>query len=386
MPVSTEEVRDFVERYLLHAGRSKYEQAMFEAFLRRKSPLMIQVILIFLLGFLLLTWPTDYLYFSSEPIIQALASFRISIGAGILIAIVGLEFCTWVQKHIYVIGSCLVLASAVFPGYFLGTFNTVRLPFLYLVIPMPFIPAFFRIRLPQRIFLTILVPLAYVIPFLFFASGSPNYYILMNVTAAVVMISVLLGHMVYHLERKRFFRRRTLRSQRQKIKRLARRDALTGLLNRKTFFSNLNTEYERSVRANSNLSLMMIDIDNFKVVNDTYGHMVGDTVLERFGEILSSKTRKNDIAGRYGGEELAVILPETTAEKATVMADRLLSSFEAETFTDESGEEFTVTCSIGLTERTDSTEDVEDLVEWADRALYRAKARGRNRFEVEVPE
>lgn len=380
--VSINDVRNFVERYLLHARRSDFQQSVFEAYLRRTTILTIQAILLFLLGFLLISWPTDYLYFTSKSAVRALFQFRICIAVAFVLVILGLEYSERLQKNVFMIGSILSLIAVTFPGYFLGPPEEVRLPFLYLVIPIPFIPAFFRIKLPQRIVLTFLVPIFYVTPFLLFISEPHNYYVLFNVTFAMIVISIILGHMVYHMERKRFFRRRELRNQRQKIERMARMDNLTGHLNRKTFFKQLRTEFERSVRSDSNLSFMMVDLDHFKEVNDTYGHLVGDTVLERFGEILSTNTRKSDISARYGGEEFAVLLPETPSEKAEVTAQRLLDKFGSEIFTLESGEEFSVTCSIGITERTESMEDEEDLIEWADRALYRAKEKGRNRYEI----
>jgi len=145
-------------------------------------------------------------------------------------------------------------------------------------------------------------------------------------------------------------------------------DALTGLRNRKYFFAKLS-----EIKTKTPVSLILIDIDNFKGINDTYGHMVGDHVLHQFGEILQNSTRKNDIIARWGGEEFAVILFHTDTEEAFNIADRIRTVVEDHVFSCE-----TITCKITISIGIASIEEGKDVgteqfIRVADEALYRAK-------------
>lgn len=121
----------------------------------------------------------------------------------------------------------------------------------------------------------------------------------------------------------------------------------------------------------------MFDIDYFKEVNDNYGHTVGDQVLERIGEIVQRETRDVDLAGRYGGEEFCVVMPQTDLEGAERLAQRIREAIKSETFRGN-GETFTVTCSFGIASLEEIILDPEALLKAADDALYEAKNSGRN--------
>ena len=165
----------------------------------------------------------------------------------------------------------------------------------------------------------------------------------------------------------------------------AHTDKLTQLANRAAFDEALAKEIDArmSGRIPRCLGLIMIDVDKFKVFNDTYGHQAGDAVLEMVGVVLKRMTRKGDLPARYGGEEFAVILPATTPVHLRTVADRIRAAIEAETVVYE-GQELRVTASFGAAcvEEATSEEDAEGLIKTADSYLYKAKENGRNRCEV----
>lgn len=169
------------------------------------------------------------------------------------------------------------------------------------------------------------------------------------------------------------------REAEEQLRAMARRDPLTDLLNRRTFFEQLEDEYVREERYDRPLSLLMIDIDHFKSVNDQYGHPVGDTVLKKVSSLLEEETRDPDVIGRYGGEEFAVILPETPDNEAIELADRIRDQLREITFETEDGKTFNITCSIGVAEKSTMIDDPEQLLEQADDALYQAKNTGRDK-------
>lgn len=159
---------------------------------------------------------------------------------------------------------------------------------------------------------------------------------------------------------------------------LASVDMLTGLLNRRVLFERFNAEIDRSRRYNAPLSLALIDLDHFKVINDTFGHAAGDAVLSSVGEIINSSIRSSDIAGRYGGEELCIVLPQTTAEGAYALAESLRKLIEESVLTVDS-KNITVTASIGVATWKTDCKDAQQILAAADEALYNAKRDGRNK-------
>jgi diguanylate cyclase (GGDEF)-like protein/PAS domain S-box-containing protein len=159
---------------------------------------------------------------------------------------------------------------------------------------------------------------------------------------------------------------------------LATTDELTGLHNRRHLMERLTQEALRSKRYSTPLSLMMLDLDHFKSVNDTHGHLVGDQVLTAVSQLIIETVRVTDIAGRYGGEEMCIALTETGATGAECIAERLRQRVADHEFTDSNGCVFHVTVSIGLAAH-DGAADVDSLLALADVALYEAKTSGRNR-------
>ena len=159
---------------------------------------------------------------------------------------------------------------------------------------------------------------------------------------------------------------------------LAYYDTLTGLFNRHSFDKTLRKEWRRRHRYKRPLSMIMIDIDHFKQVNDTHGHQKGDSVLRTVGGIIHDNIRSSDYPCRYGGEEMAVILPETTLNSAIITAEKLRRIIEKQV---EEIEGFVVTVSMGVSSCMSDMKDPCDIVERADKALYMAKDAGRNRVK-----
>jgi two-component system cell cycle response regulator len=169
----------------------------------------------------------------------------------------------------------------------------------------------------------------------------------------------------------------------QRLVMLAQTDPLTKLLNRRALTERLAAEMERVRRYDSALSLLLIDLDHFKAINDTYGHLAGDDVLTEVAINLQRGVRAVDVVARYGGEEFVVVLPETGPAGASAFAERLRELTESQTFLQNRGVPIRLTTSIGVASYPGfGVESVDDLFAAADQALYRAKAEGRNRVRA----
>jgi len=169
-----------------------------------------------------------------------------------------------------------------------------------------------------------------------------------------------------------------LREKNATLARLSTTDPVTGLRNRRYVTEFLSLEVLRAVRYHTPLAVLLLDLDHFKRVNDTHGHRVGDSVLQVVADTLRASLRATDIAGRYGGEEFLVVLPQTDLAGAGVLAERVRVAIE-ETAIDLGGAEpLSVTVSVGVAALDESGRSAEQLVERADAALYSAKDAGRN--------
>ena len=160
-------------------------------------------------------------------------------------------------------------------------------------------------------------------------------------------------------------------------KNLSITDGLTNLYNRRHFDEVLENETARTKRHNRLLSLIMLDIDNFKNYNDAYGHLEGDKVLKGVGVVIQNSIREIDSAYRYGGEEFVVILPETIANDAVILAERIRMNIKNQTFSPQK-EKLNITASFGVTQYH-LKEGIEGFVVRADKNMYHAKDLGRNR-------
>jgi diguanylate cyclase (GGDEF)-like protein len=172
-----------------------------------------------------------------------------------------------------------------------------------------------------------------------------------------------------------------LKSLNQKLEKIAITDELTGMFNRRYFFSRFVAEFERCKRFSQSLACVMIDIDHFKKINDTYGHQVGDIVLKKVGQILSENQRVYDIFARIGGEEFVGSLSNVEQKGAVEFAERLRKKIESYNFLEDVGETLKATISIGIgiyPHKDKTIENIDDIIKIADDALYQAKNTGRN--------
>jgi len=180
---------------------------------------------------------------------------------------------------------------------------------------------------------------------------------------------------------KRILKERSLVNEQKEMEKRLREltitDDLTKLFNSRHFFKQIQSEIARSSRYQHPLSLLLLDVDRFKHYNDTYGHLEGDKVLAKLGEVILACLRKNDSGYRYGGDEFTVILPETPGTEAVKVAERIRQGFSAVSFSPEPQKDFSAAVSIGVAQRQ-GTEEWEGLTKRADEAMYQAKRQGGN--------
>jgi len=172
-------------------------------------------------------------------------------------------------------------------------------------------------------------------------------------------------------------------SYEQKLIEMNTRDGLTDIYNRRFFDTRLEEEFIRHKRYSRPMSIIMLDIDFFKKTNDTYGHQAGDFVLVSLTKLLSGRLRKTDIFCRYGGEEFCCILPETTVDSATSLAEELLHAVSSNTFV-FNDTNIKITISLGVSVLGEDINSAETLLKETDDALYQAKKEGRNKVVVAV--
>jgi len=165
-----------------------------------------------------------------------------------------------------------------------------------------------------------------------------------------------------------------------RMKELAFIDELTGIYNRRFFYSATKKEIDSSIRYKKDLSIILIDIDHYKEVNDHFGHIAGDKVLQRFTQVIQKELRSSDVFARYGGEEFLILLPETDGEAAVEVAERIRKSVE-KLRVNFNEEEISVTISLGVTRLIGERNTLQELIAVVDQALYGAKQKGRNRVE-----
>ena len=182
---------------------------------------------------------------------------------------------------------------------------------------------------------------------------------------------------------KRVLREARFKKERTKLlnelKNLAITDALTELYNSRHFFAQIKAESSRHTRYSRALSLLILDIDFFKNYNDTWGHLEGDKVLMGIGKTINSCMRSMDTAYRYGGEEFAILLPETGLQRACVVGARIKDSISSQIFEPEPGKKASITVSLGATELVEG-EDFKSFINRSDKALYQSKDTGRNKL------
>lgn len=214
---------------------------------------------------------------------------------------------------------------------------------------------------------------------LFGLSSGADEYLIKPFDPRELLARVAIGERIINLEAQ-------LNEAHRKMEIFAMQDELTGLFNRRSISQSGSAELDLAKRKSRPLSLILLDVDFFKIINDSYGHTTGDVVLRHLAKILNQNQRNYDHIGRWGGEEFIVILPDTTTSEAIKVAERLRLSIAESKIMLDSGETFSITASLGVSSSTDSTITFDHLVASADTALYQAKHSGRNRVCTFIPE
>ncbi len=194
-------------------------------------------------------------------------------------------------------------------------------------------------------------------------SVKTDYSFLWKIFGAIFMVLVLFG--VYNYQ---------LSVNNKKLKQLSRKDALTGIGNRLKLNEVLEETYQSNKKYKTECGVVLIDIDNFKQVNDTYGHLFGDETLKRCAQILMENTRKTDSPGRWGGEEFLIVCPDINAKNLKKVAEGLRENIENDIFLKEKK----ITASFGLS-LFDGVKNIDQVIDTADKNLYKAKSSGKNR-------
>ncbi len=209
--------------------------------------------------------------------------------------------------------------------------------------------------------------------------GVSDYLIKDDINAQSIRRSVIATIDRWRMEK-------TIEAQRRQLEVAARTDGLTGLWNRRYFDEQLDMELERANRYNLLLTLALGDLDKFKTVNDTYGHLIGDSVLIGFSEVVKQGLRMSDFAARYGGEEFCILMPNADIMSASFAICRLANDFRNRAFRSDKGDIFNVSVSFGLIQFDPQYDTTEKFIEAADKALYHAKENGRDKVVYHGPD
>ncbi|WP_341503855.1 diguanylate cyclase [Gallaecimonas sp. GXIMD4217] len=205
-----------------------------------------------------------------------------------------------------------------------------------------------------------------------------NYYLVAGLLSLALLISLSVMTVIATLNRRLRLEIAKRRAKELELERLARTDPLTDLMNRRAFLEAGDREFALSLRQKHPLSLIMVDLDHFKDINDNHGHPAGDRVLQQVADLLREHVRESDACGRLGGEEFALLLPETASSAALHLAQRLRQALAETPMTLEDGRQLKVTMSLGVVERLPGERCFGALLSRADNHLYRAKALGRD--------
>lgn len=217
-----------------------------------------------------------------------------------------------------------------------------------------------------------------VSPVLRLDPANTSYLVLLLGTAEAFVYDALVDQLGSQFKRLDLLQR--LEMANRQLELVAHTDPLTQLHNRRSLMNLFEVEFKRWKRHGTALSFAIIDLDHFKTVNDSYGHLAGDMVLKRVAKLLTTNCRATDLVGRYGGEELCVVLEHTALKAAVLTAEKLRNAIAGLDLASE-GRKFAVTASVGVTQAAPEDQSIEDIVRRADKALYRAKDNGRNRVE-----
>lgn len=322
---------------------------------------------------LLAWWFTDPLSFPEARPREVLALWRVSHIAMGIVGAIGLTALLRRRRDPVPLLSAQYLFMCATSFWLFGEIGGPCTPWIHNAALMPLPSLVMLLPLGRRLALVSAVTLttfcAYYLPHPEFL-GDPYRWNVVAMLVTSAIFSVLFGHALFELSRRNF-------EQRWELERLAAEDALTGLANRRRLLRAAEVELQRARRSGQPLSVLMLDMDRFKRINDQLGHDVGDAVLRDFAAVLARQIRATDLAGRLGGEEFAVLLPATSLSDAGEIAERIRGAVAA---TPVAGQpRWRLSVSVGVASLSADEEGFEHLLKRADQALYEAKSTGRDR-------
>ncbi len=339
-----------------------------------------QVLLLFSAALTLALAPTDWVFFRDTPEVRIwLQQWRIGFVALAFVSYVllGRAADTRFGTHAY---GFIVVSLCGISVYWFGRAGGADSPWIHAAIVLPAftLSALFEWR--ARAVCVLGVAAAVTGGFLLANPEFERHPNFGSFSATIFMSSLYnfgIGSLLYRLVQSHFLRGRAL-------ERLATTDTLTGLLNRAAFLEAVDRELDRAIRYARPLALLVLDVDRFKSINDTYGHAGGDRALAHLGQVMRAVLRRSDVAGRLGGDEFAVLLPESDVGGARDFGERIRKAVAASHARDpERAASYTI--SIGATARGTTDRDTATLVAHADKALYAAKRSGRDRVDTYDP-
>ena len=325
-------------------------------------------------AFLVLWWFTDALVAPDERTLLVLRAWRLlMVGTALFSAgVVTLLLRGRRDPRPFLVGACLFACATSF-----GLFSTVAgpaTPWIHAAPTVPLATLGLLVRPLPRVLAVNGLIAACLLGYYGVSParlGDPFTLNTLIMVATSAVFCTALGHLLYRLGERDFH-------QRQELLRLATADSLTEVLNRRAFLSAGARELRRARRSGARLSVLMVDLDHFKAINDRFGHAAGDAVLRESARRLRAQLRDHDLIGRIGGEEFAVALPETDLDRALRVAERLRRCL-AEAAVEVDGEPIAVTASLGTAEVDLHDDSLERALGRADSALYEAKDAGRDR-------
>ncbi len=364
----------YLERLLVDPDELPDGPQAFTAYAQRTTVRLICALAVFGCGLSVLFWPMDFVVFASDALrLRTAFGWRLAIlisTTALLLLSRSLLAGRWRPRLTITL---FFYAATSFTFATASQMGGPTTPWLYVLYALPLFTTMMLVRLLERIVIVyggLAVALATY--FAIHPEHSRDTFLpaFLGVLAGVSMLFVGVGHMLYAVIRTAF-------EQRQELRRLSRTDPLTAVANHGHLRAIANHEIARARRAGTPLSLLMIDVDHFKPVNDAFGHAVGDAVLTELAALLVRVVREIDHVGRMGGEEFAIVLPNTPLATAVEVAERVRHSVEG-TASFATHAPVRCTVSVGCAELVPD-DDTDALLRRADRALYDAKQQGRNR-------
>lgn len=241
--------------------------------------------------------------------------------------------------------------------------------FAYHVLLLQLLGIFLFLRVSNSFFIAIVNLAILVFDFYYFKDIVGSKFL-----KAYIINYILIFYIAYYL--RDVFYKLSL-----KVEELSVTDGLTGLLNQKGFIKKIEEEYHRSIRYKKSFSLIMLDCDDLKKINDSYGHKYGSMVIKMIADIIKDNCRRTDFAGRYGGDEFMICLVETNVNSAYEFSERLRKMIEVKSLFTDKGKDFKISVSIGVSGFPESGDKLYEIIENSDKALYMAKNDGKNRVK-----